>query len=350
MKKGHSLTVALSEEGPLADELRAMGIPVKIVRLGIIRKKYYSISGVFNRGYILCKAFFSLRKLIREERINLVYSNTTAVLIGAVTAKITGKKHIWHIHEIIEKPAFLFSFLGWMVTNFSEKAVVVSKSVYDHWKKKVDPAKLVVIYNGFDYSPFHAGHSSLRDELGIHQEQLLIGTIGRIHYWKGQDYFLKIAAILHAKYPSVGFLIAGDAFDGYEYLYDTLAKLSKELGIEKVVHTLGFRSDITNIYNALDIFVLPSILADPLPTVVLEAMASGLPIIATKQGGAMEMIENGKSGILIPIHEPEKAAHIIETLIENQALRHQMGNEARLRVVKEFSLEKFDNAITDIIK
>jgi len=326
-----------------------MGIPVKIVRLGILRKKYYSLPGLLNRSYILSKAFFQLRKIIREEKTDLVYSNTTAVLIGAVTARLTGKKHIWHIHEIIERPAFLFSFLGWMISRFSDKAVVVSKSVYDHWKKIVPAEKLVTIYNGFDYSVFDAKPSTLKTELNINSGSIIIGTIGRIHYWKGQDYFLRIAGALHAKYSDLSFLIVGDAFDGYEYLYDNLNTLSKQLHIENSVYNLGFRSDITNIYNAIDIFILPSLLPDPFPTVVLEAMAAGIPIVATKQGGAVEMIEDGKSGILIPINEPEKAASMLEALVKSKELRTQMGKEAQLRVIKEFSLEAFDKSITDLI-
>ncbi len=349
-KKGHVLTVVLSEKGPLSDELQAMGIRVKIIRLGIIRKKYYSFTGLLDRCYTLCKAFLSLRKLIREEKIDLIYSNTIAVLIGAFTAKITRKKHIWHIHETIERPAFLFSFLGWMVSHFSDKAVVVSESVYDHWKKKIPADKLITIHNGFDYSAFDAAQPGLRNELDIDSDSLVIGTVGRIHYLKGQEYFLRIAGFLHTRFPGLKFLIVGDAFEGYEYLYDKLAAITRELNLEKSVYTLGFRSDIANIYKAIDIFVLPSTLADSFPTVILEAMASGVPVVATRQGGAVEMIEDGKSGILIPINEPEKAADIIGDLIKNKDMRIQMGKEAKLRVTKEFSLDAFNNAITDIIK
>ncbi len=350
LEQGHSPVVVLSEEGPLSDELRKTGAEVKIIRLGVIRRKYYSVGGIINRSFISVKAFFALRKLIRRKKIDLVYSNTTAVLIGAVVAKMTSIRHIWHVHEIIETPSFLYKTIGWMLNTMSNKVIVVSNAVKDHWKKVVSENKIILVYNGFDYAEFDHNKTTLKDDLKLDNNTLMIGTIGRIHFWKGQDYFLEIAGILSSKYPFARFIIAGDAYPGYEYLYEEFEAIKEKHQINDVVFDLGFRSDIVNVMNAFDIFVLPSISHDPFPTVVLEAMAASKPVVATDQGGSREMVEEGISGILIPINEPGKAAARMAELIEDRMLRQQMGFQGKERVHKLYSLEAFNEAIINAIK
>jgi glycosyltransferase involved in cell wall biosynthesis len=346
---GNQVTVILSKDGELTNELRVLKAEVELINLGIIRKKYYSVIGILNRFSVIGKAFFTIKKLVHEKKIDLIYSNTSAVLVGALVAKSTGKKHIWHVHEIIEQPALLYNFLGFMFSHGCDKVIVVSKSVYEHWQKKVPAEKLILVYNGFDYSLFKRNQSTLKKELSIGLETIIIGTIGRIHYWKGQDYFLEIAGYLSKKYPNIEFLIVGDAFEGYEYLYGKLTDLTKKLLLQDKVHLLGYRNDMANIYHSIDIFVLPSVLPDPFPTVILEAMASGIPVVATRQGGAIEMVEDNQTGILVPIHEPEKAALLMEKLIENKELRTQMGIRGKERLLRDFSLKAFNDAIINAI-
>ena len=103
-------------------------------------------------------------------------------------------------------------------------------------------------------------------------------------------------------------------------------------------------------YNALDIFVLPSQLPDPAPLVVAEAMACGLPVVATRQGGAVEYIEDGVSGILIPLNDAKAAANKMIPLITNSIERRKMGNAARERVVNHFSRKNFNQQILHFIE
>ena len=350
IENGHTVTVVLSEEGSLAKELRLLQADVHIIQLGILRKKYYSLTGIINRGYILANAFFALRKLVKQKKTDLIYSNTLAVLIGAFVAKSTGKKHIWHVHEIIEKPKILFNFLGWSLSHFCDKAIVVSTAVFNHWKKKVPAEKLQLIYNGFDYTRLSHPSPALRNELSIPENKIIIATVGRIHYWKGQNYFLEIAASLSKKYSHLEFLIVGDVFPGYEYLYTELNQLIESFGLQQSVHFLGFRKDILSLYPSFDIFLLPSLLPDPFPTVILEAMAAGIPVVATQQGGAVEMLQDGVTGILIPIGDPAKAANRMESLINDKEIRNRMGAMAKERVETEFSLAAFQEAMIKLVQ
>lgn len=341
--------VVLSEDGPLVNELKKLNVEVRIIRLGILRRKYFNIPGLLNRISVSYTAWKMLNRLIREEKPEIIYSNTTGVIIGALLAWKKGIRHIWHVHEIITKPAAFTRIIGYLLNTFSDKVIVVSDAVKRHWQQTVNPSKIVRIYNGIDISPFNHTNSDLRQELKIPADVLLIGMIGRVNHWKGQGYFLEIAKILNDKYPFICFIMAGDAFPGNEHLVDELNANIKGLELEQKVFNTGYRTDVVNILNALDIFVLPSIQPDPFPTVILEAMSAGKPVIATNHGGAPEMIEDGKSGLLIPVTDAAKAAEKISLLIENEMIRKEMGIKARERVQALFSREAFERGILEII-
>jgi glycosyltransferase involved in cell wall biosynthesis len=174
--------------------------------------------------------------------------------------------------------------------------------------------------------------------------------MGRVHFWKGQDYFIHIAGELFKTHKNIHFLMVGDAFAGYEYLHDNINKLIDANHLRGHVTQLSYRSDIANIYSALDLFILPSLLPDPAPAVVTEAMAAGLPVIVTEQGGAVEMIENNVSGLLIPINNAAAAAVIIEPLLTNQTYRKNMGAQAKKRMQEKFSRTQFNEQIMACIE
>lgn len=344
---GNNPIVVLSEEGPLSDKLRNHHIEVHIIRLGILRRKYFSLTGIINRLLILRKADKSLRELIAEKNIKLVYSHTTAVLVGALVAHRLKLKHIWHVLEITTKPLFFVRTMGWLLNKYSTSVITASDAVKAHWSQWVESKKLKTIYNGLDCSPFTNKTGDLKKELNLSEQTLLIGMIGRVHFWKGQDYFIRIAAEILKIAPNAKFVMAGDAFPGYEYLYKQNQQIIDEKGINDKIFNLGYRTDIVNIMNSLDVFVLPSLLPDPFPTVVLEAMAAGKAIATTRQGGAVEMIADSDSGVLIPIDDAKAAAVKMLPLINSAQEREQMGNNAAVRVRKLFSEKAFEMAIIE---
>lgn len=350
IKKGYKPFVILTENGPLADYLQQAGAEILFIRLGILRRKYKSIPGIINRLQVMIKAFYAIKKVIRERKIALVYSNTTAVLAGAFAARSAAIRHIWHVHEIIESPKWLYRFLGMLLNRYSDTVIVVSESVKKSWSKFVAPEKLVLIYNGIDYLPYQQPSNKLRKELGIDDDTVVIGMIGRVHYWKGQEYFLKIAAQLSAHFSNLHFVMIGDAFPGYEYLYEQLAAQINSDNIGHLVTDLGYRTDVAELLPGFDILVLPSTLPDPFPTVVLEAMASAKPVAATAQGGALEMIDNHITGVLIPVNDAQKASALIGKLVNDKSLSIQMGLAGRKKVLAEYSLEAFENKMIKVLE
>lgn len=344
---GNTPIVVLSEEGPLVDKLRNQQVEVHIVRLGILRRKYFSLPGIINRLLVLKKANQLLQNLVKERNIKLVYSHTTAVLVGAIVARRLKLKHIWHVLEITTKPLIFVRTMGWLLNKYSTSVITASDAVKNHWKQWVDPAKLKTIYNGLDCTPFAEKKGALKAELNISDQTILVGMIGRVHFWKGQDYFIKIAAELLKLNANVKFVMVGDAFPGYEYLYTQNQQVIDENGINNMIYNLGYREDIVNIMNSLDVFVLPSVLPDPFPTVVLEAMAAAKAVVATRQGGAQEMIEDGDSGLLIPINQAFEAAKTMLPLINSINERERMGKNAASRIRAQFSANSFELAILE---
>jgi len=349
-EKGEKIQVVLSEEGPLALALREEGIVVHIIRLGILRRKYFNLGGLFNRFGVLKKAYKDLVALAKNENVTHIYSNTSAVLIGAFVANELNVYHTWHIHEIITHPKWFASLIGKIVNKYSDRVVVVSEAVKEHWNHYISSDKLKVIHNGIDYSPYLSARGNFKDNLPINPDTLLIGMIGRINAWKGQPYFLDIAFKISESYPQVHFVMVGDVFPGDEHLETEMYQKISSLKLADKVSVFGFRNDIADVLAALDIFILPSIQPDPLPTVVLEAMASAKPVVATAHGGACEMVADGNTGILIPWDDAEKSAKKVVPLLTDKPLRLKLGLQGRKRVLEHFSLEAFGDKMAGIFE
>ena len=214
-KQGHEVTVVLSEPGPLITKLTDAGITVVQLPLGVLRRKYINPWGIFNRLSVTFKAYYALKKLCINQQIELIYSNTTGVIIGGFVAQALGIRHIWHVHEIIASPNLFFRLLSWILNRNGNEILVVSEAVKNHWRKKVAVEKIKVLYNGVDYELFEDNTSTFRKELGIADNAVVMGMMGRVHFWKGQDYFLKIAGRLYQSFPNLQFVLVGDPFPGY---------------------------------------------------------------------------------------------------------------------------------------
>ncbi|QDH81486.1 glycosyltransferase family 4 protein [Echinicola soli] len=333
--------VILPYEGPLVDEIRSLGVVVNILDHGVLRRKNLSPLGLLKLSSQLIQSSWKLRRLVREKGVTLIYTNSNANVVGGIVSMLTGIKHIWHIHEIIQNPKWFKNFLEKYILYTGELSLCVSKAVLENMKPNVPDYKLRLLYNGIDYLPFKEASYDLKSEIGISQDTILIGMIARVHFWKGQPYFLDVAKALAARHDHLHFVMVGDAFEGYEYLYDEIDAKINENGLTGKVSNLGYRTDIPNIMSGLDIFMLPSILPDPLPTTVLEAMAAGKPVIATAHGGATEMVLDGETGYLVPWDDAAKASLAFDTLIEAPSKRLSMGQSGQERVIQHFSIEAY---------
>jgi glycosyltransferase involved in cell wall biosynthesis len=350
-KYGHHCVVVLSNNGSLEQALETVGAEVYIVNLGILRRQYFSIAGLFNRIQKWHNASIELNSLIRAHQIELVYSNTAAVLIGAWVSRTNRLKHVWHIHEIIEQPKLLHQFLGWQLRNRADKLIVVSDAVAKCWESHLSKkTNLIRIYNGIEpiIQPVTIDY---RKQFNLSDDAIVLGLAGRIHRIKGQPYFLEIAKALKKinNFSNLHFFIAGDPYPGQEYLLDQMFALIRAFHLEASVHYLGQVDEMSNFYAATDLLVVSSIQPDSLPTVILEAMQYGIPVAATAQGGALEMVKDNETGIFIPLDNAAVAAEKINTILPAN-IRQQMGAAGKERVATYFSEAAFEKNIRAVFE
>jgi glycosyltransferase involved in cell wall biosynthesis len=209
---------------------------------------------------------------------------------------------------------------------------------------RLNNTKAVVIHNGIDieeFTPNPGKRLRVRGEWGIRPEQLLIGMIGRFSNWKGQDYFVDVARLVSDEHPDARFILVGGTFPGQEYQVERIRTKINSYGLASKICISDFRSDVPDVLNAFDIFVLPSTLPDPLPTVVLEAMAAGKPVVANAHGGSTEMVKDQLTGLLTEPGKQEIMARAIIRLITNANERSSMGAAGRDRLLTYFSIDTY---------
>jgi glycosyltransferase involved in cell wall biosynthesis len=352
--RGHKVCVVVSENGPLTDALALEGIETKIIRLGILRRRYFNFFGIINRALVLSRAFFALKKLCKQNQIDIIYTNTAPVIIGGILSKFSGIKNVWHLHEILEPSSFMHRFFGWIINATAQKVIVVSDAVYNNWAGPIDASKMVKVYNGFEASGVNDSandnaSASLRKQLNLNENTVLVGMVGRVNLIKGQFYFIQIAAAAKAAGLNCHFVMIGDAYKGYEYLYPQLESQIAALGLQNSITNLYYQPNASALIQQLDIFVLPSIKPDSFPVVILEAMAASKPIIATNQGGAQEQIDDCVTGFLVPINNATIAAQKLGVLVNNPDMRTQMGQAGAKKLQEQFSLGTFNKNIVDQI-
>lgn len=339
--------VVLPNDGPLVEEIKKKGVDVYIEDYPILRRKFFNLKGIFAYPFQYMRSYIKLSKYIRKFEIDLVHVNTTAVLQGIFIKIFLKKKIVWHIHEILENPHFLFKLTSFFIGKYADDVVVVSKAVKNHLisSKLIKESKVSVVYNGVDNTIYNSNHdiNYLYDEFGLSKNNIVIGMVGRVNSWKGQEHFLQAISSILKKNSDVYGILVGGVFDNESYRMENLKNQIADLNISQQVIVEDFRNDIPAIYDLFDIFVLPSTNPDPLPTVVLEAMASGKPVIGYSHGGVTEMVENGYNGFLCEVNNVKDLEQKIDFLISNEKVRKEMANNSSTRQKKYFSLESYIN-------
>jgi glycosyltransferase involved in cell wall biosynthesis len=338
------LHVVLPREGPLTSEIHGLGVPVYLKNLGVLRRKYMSPLGLLNRAYRIILAIWFLRKMIRTHSIDVIHSNTTAVFSGVLAARFCGIKHVWHVHEITTRPLWFARLIARIVAGLSDKAVFVSRSAMDHMISLCPSVRTiaVLIHNGIDDTRATTGKRGVvRAERGWNESNPLVGMIGRINWWKGQSKLVECAATLTPDLPNLRFLMVGGTFDGDESTRDSLLLSLDQLQLQEKVIIQDFRPDIGNVLADIDVFILPSTEPDPFPTVVLEAMAAGKPVVAFRHGGVCEMVDDGLTGILCEPCDVVQMQRAIGQLISSPDQAKALGLAGRSKLNRLFTQKAF---------
>jgi glycosyltransferase involved in cell wall biosynthesis len=334
----------LPHDGILVNDIKALGIPVHIMNIGVLRRKYMTPWGIVGRVFLWLTAISKLKRLIAEQNIQRIYVNSANVILGPALKQKNQTELVWHLHEIVESPTILKSFLSYLIKQ-ADQVIAVSKATQNFWQNAIGEKKVELLYNGMQLDKFDNLVTDKKNILSYANENgLLVGMIGRVQHWKGQHYLLEIIERylqLHPKDQSTQFIIAGDPYPGYDQLAVDLVMDIKRKNLFDRVFYLGYRADVPQVLASIDLLVLPSTSPDPLPTVVLEAMAACKPILATEQGGALEMIIENETGKFMPLANAQQAASILANLLSDKTALKEMGKAGRRRVEKEFSPAAF---------
>lgn len=210
------------------------------------------------------------------------------------------------------------------------------------------PAKIEVVHNGIDMARVRGVTevqvAKLRHELGVQNCQIVL-VPGRLHPEKGQEYLLRaLPELLQNRGSNIRVLVAGAG--SYLSAYQALAR---DLGVADAVQFLGFRNDIAELMSLSDVVVLPST-AEAFGLVLLEAMALRKAVVATNVGGIPEIVEDGKTGVLVPPASPHALAQAIGELLANEALRAHLGRAGEARVQEKFLFETMIRRYEDIYR
>ena len=336
--------VILPNDGVLVEALRQVGAQVSVLDYPILRRKYFNPKGIAD--YIRSYNFYAKQIALyaREHSIDMVHNNTAAVLEGIYLKRKLKLPLIWHVHEIIVKPKAISDFINMLMGRYADKIVTVSQAVANHIKQSpfIKDSQVEVIYNGVDnavYYPMDA--SSIREKFDIAQDALVIGMIGRVNAIKGQNDFIEaVEPLLEKNEQAVAFL-AGGVFPGEEWRLEELDKRIASSSVVSQIHRIDYYDKTSELYNMFDIFVLPSIKPDSLPTVVLEAMACSKPVVGYNNGGIAEMVVDDKSGCLVKPNSPQELSNAISLLLDSSEKREKFGRVGYQRQKELFSLESY---------
>jgi glycosyltransferase involved in cell wall biosynthesis len=263
-----------------------------------------------------------------------------ANVIGRVLGRMAGVPIIITSRRNVNIGGSVREYINRWTAGLGDRAIAVCELArqVEIEQTGVSPDKVVTIHNGIDVGKFsYPGPQSpaqVRDSFGIPKGVPLVGTVGRFRPQKGLADLLAAMVQVRHLIPSARLLLVG----GGELL-DDLETKALSSGLGTAVTFAGMRSDVPKILAALDVFVSSS-LWEGMPNAILEAMAAGLPVVATAVGGTPEVVEDGVTGLLVPPGDPKALAEAIACLLQDIDLRQQMGQAGRGRVTQHFSIER----------
>lgn len=328
------VVLSLMDRGTLGDRISKLDIPVYTINMKL--------------GLSTPAAIWRLIRTVRQLQPDLIQGWMYHANLAAELASFLSPLKIpviWGIHHSLnslksEKTTTWGAIkLSAYLSRTAQKIVFVSRtSQLQHHSEGYFSQNNCVIPNGFDtkiFAPSVDAALTVRSELGLAANTLLIGNIGRFHPMKDHANFLQAAALLLQGHPHVHFLMVGQ---GVEAANSILHQLIQKLGISEQVHLLGERQDIPRLAAALDIATTASAYGEAFPLVVGEAMSCGVPCVVTDVGDSAWMV--AETGRVVPPRNSEALANAWQELISLSAAdRKYLGKKARSRIIKYFSLD-----------
>ena len=324
----YDVSAIVFNEGKLAHVLRDGGVKVHVIQE----------KGSFRDMPMSAK----IGRILKRDRVDLVHAHGyKETVLGVVSGRLAGVRRFVCTHHggpepftgLAEFKNQIYLLLDHVVTKHGiDEIISVSEDLRSRLVHKYGSEKVITIHNGIALeNRATIDKTKTRREFGFPVEVHIVGTVGRLTPVKGLHHFLKAARIVLEARRDVLFLIVGDG-----PLRDGLEEMARQFGIHDSVIFLGFREDAVELMSVMDIFALTS-LHEGIPMALLEAMSLGLGVVATRVGGIPEVIEDGRSGVLVsPADERSIALGILELISLGP---ETLGAAARRRVHEKFSLQ-----------
>jgi len=318
-RERYGISVLAPFESPFTDRLREFGADVFITQV-TDEPSWQSIQ--------LASA------LIQSRAVDVIQSHLpNAHVLAALAGRLTGRPVLATVH------GRAMTTLDIEVQRLAgtHLAVVCRQSFFQALGVGIDPRLVHFVPNGVDVERFRPQHSrsgALRTRFAIDAEAPLVGFVGRLSAEKGPDLFLRAALSIRAQRPDAHFVLVGEGA-----MLKQLQVFASRFGIADAVHFAGSQDDMPAVFNELDV-VVSSSLSEAMPLAVMEAMASGVPVVACKVGGIPDLVEHGVTGWLAPEGDYDELATRVVDLIVDDALRAAVGKAARARAVGRFALEQ----------
>jgi glycosyltransferase involved in cell wall biosynthesis len=336
-KKRYKAAVwCLSEGGEIADELNIQGVEVKVLGM----KSYYNPLRIM-----------ILARMLREENVTILhahgYFGSTFGRLAAIAARVP--VIISHVHSTYSGYSKRNIIIERLLSKFSDTIICISKAVRDFVIKVegINEKKVHVIYNGV-HAPVVSGKAS-RHTMGLCDDDIVIITVASLTSHKGHEVLLDAIKSIASKFKTIRLLIVGEG-----PLEKSLRFYTDKLDLSSRIIFMGQRSDIYELLSLTDIFILPSVEREGLGIALIEAMASGLPVIGSRVGGIPEVIEDNTNGLLFSPGDAGELARAIDILSSDKRLREQLGSNGRTLFEQRFRadsmIERIDLLYNELLR
>lgn len=293
--------------------------------------------------------------LMRQTKPDLVYINSLVSLAPALAARRLGIPCVWHVRELfvevggeMHAPAFGGKRLvRWALRRLANRVVCISQAVAENVLGRPERFPMMLVPNAVDDSYFEApgGQAECRRRLGMPETGRIVGVPGTLRPVKGHPFFLEAAAEVARKSPDVVFAITGE---GETKFRQELDKIVGRLGLADRVRFLGTLADMRLFYRACDAVCVPS-RSESFGRTVIEAFASGTPVVATAVGGIRETVDDGQTGLLVPYGDVPALTGALLRLLSDPALRDSLAHAAREKAQAEYRAETYQRRIVEIV-
>lgn len=342
--------VILPNEGPLKIELEKENVKVIIAPVLKLYRKIFTPGNLLKFINDYFKGIKTIKSIRKEYKIDFIYSNTLAVLLGFFFCFFHKTKHIWHVHEIIESPKFFTKFFRYFLNNLTNSVLIYNSfATCKFWNCKGNNQ---VVWNGIAAFPEIEEEEKdvIRKTILTSDNEIIFALVGRISRWKGQMLLLEAFNKLIKTHQNIRLVYIGSTPPNQEHFLDTLKEKIKNYGLIQKVNIIPFQDNIHQFWQSIDVAVVSSTEPEPFGMVAIEAMMAKKPVIAANHGGLTEIVVDNETGFLVEPNNKDALKDALEKLITNPELRTSFGEKGFQRAIENFSIQKYVQKIEYIFE